>query len=556
MRNRCLPLIAAAVTVLSLNVGWAAEEDAVVPVVDESDRARPVDFGAGPGVAVKASALATQAAGNAQPAEEADGNPYINGTFGPAFAWPIIPIHAVLLPDGRVMSYGTNQNGAQTGQFNYDVWTPSGGADPTAHNVLPNTTGTDIFCSGQSVISSNIASIDGQVLMTGGDSHDPQTGERNFSNDATTIFNPLTNSIRSGQTMVYKRWYPSVITLFTGDKLVLGGREDKAPTPAIVPELFSKNGVWRVLTGAASDAAFGVERANWYYPRGYQLPLAPGNVFVLGNTGKMFSLSTTAAGGAGSIVQLPQQTSLSNFTLPTVQFAPGRLLSVRANRQVVTIGLNGAQPSITPTASISAVRQWANGTLMADGKVLVTGGSAVGNQLTGVAYAAETWDPATGTWTLGANATKPRLYHSMGLLLPDGTILTGGGGAPGPVKNLNVEIYYPPYLYTATGTAAPRPTLVAAPTLLTPKPATTFAVTVGVGDTISRVTLLRTGSVTHSNNPDQNFQQLAFTQAGQNLTITAPGNPYYTVPGYYMLFVFNDSGVPSFAKILRVAPAG
>ena len=122
MRNRCLPLIAAAVTVLSLNVGWAAEEDAVVPVVDESDRARPVDFGAGPGVAVKASALATQAAGNAQPAEEADGNPYISGTFGPAFAWPIIPIHAVLLPDGRVMSYGTNQNGAQTGQFNYDVW--------------------------------------------------------------------------------------------------------------------------------------------------------------------------------------------------------------------------------------------------------------------------------------------------------------------------------------------------------------------------------------------------------------------------------------------------
>ena len=156
--------------------------------------------------------------------------------------WPIIPIHAVLLPDGRVMSYGTNQNGAQTGQFNYDVWDPKGGTGAASHTMLPNTTGTDIFCSGQSVISSNVASLNGQVLMTGGDTHNLQTGERNFSSDATTIFNPQTNSIRSLQRMVYKRWYPSVITLFTGDKLVLGGREDKAPTPAITPELFTKNG--------------------------------------------------------------------------------------------------------------------------------------------------------------------------------------------------------------------------------------------------------------------------------------------------------------------------
>ena len=76
-------------------------------------------------------------------------------------------------------------------------------------------------------------------------------------------------------------------------------------------------------------------------------------------------------------------------------------------------------------------------------KVLVTGGSAVANQLTGVAYAATIWNPATGQWTLGASAVKPRLYHSTALLLPDGSVLTAGGGAPGPVKNLNAEIYYP-----------------------------------------------------------------------------------------------------------------
>ena len=90
----------------------------------------------------------------------------------------------------------------------------------------------------------------------------------------------------------------------------------------------------------------------------------------------------------------------------------------------------------------------------------MTGGSAVFNQLTGVAYAATIWDPATGQWTPGANAVKPRLYHSIALLLPDGSVLTGAGGGPGPVKNLNTEIYYPPYLFDASGQPAARPSIV------------------------------------------------------------------------------------------------
>ena len=36
---------------------------------------------------------------------------------------------------------------------------------------------------------------------------------------------------------------------------------------------------------------------------------------------------------------------------------------------------------------------------MADGRVLVSGGSAVNNAATGVAYTAEIFNPATGTWT-------------------------------------------------------------------------------------------------------------------------------------------------------------
>jgi len=48
--------------------------------------------------------------------------------------WPIMPIHAVLLPDGRVLSYGTEPNGTQTAFYHYDVWYPQSGTEPTADN--------------------------------------------------------------------------------------------------------------------------------------------------------------------------------------------------------------------------------------------------------------------------------------------------------------------------------------------------------------------------------------------------------------------------------------
>src|SRR6516162_11354126 len=76
----------------------------------------------------------------------------VTGTFGPVIQWPIIPIHMVLLPDGRVMSYGTDQNGNQGAQFIYDVWNPTLGTGTSAHSVLPNATSTDIFCSSQSLM--------------------------------------------------------------------------------------------------------------------------------------------------------------------------------------------------------------------------------------------------------------------------------------------------------------------------------------------------------------------------------------------------------------------
>lgn len=49
-------------------------------------------------------------------------------------------LHSALLPDGRVMTYGTDLNGKQTGKFFYDVWDPSGGTIAGGHLTLDNTT--------------------------------------------------------------------------------------------------------------------------------------------------------------------------------------------------------------------------------------------------------------------------------------------------------------------------------------------------------------------------------------------------------------------------------
>ena len=99
---------------------------------------------------------------------------------------------------------------------------------------------------------------------------------------------------------------------------------------------------------------------------------------------------------------------------------------------------------MTSTGSLSSRRKWVNATVLADGKVLATGGSSVGNELTSANNSAEIWDPQTGAWTVGASGDRARLYHSTAVLMPDASVLVAGGGALGPQNNTNLEVYYPP----------------------------------------------------------------------------------------------------------------
>ena len=201
-----------------------------------------------------------------------------------------------LLPDGRVLSYGTDQTGAQGAQLIYDVWDPKLGYGPNAHTILPNGTSTDIFCSAASLIGEGLAGPTGltsDVLITGGDL--TVNGVRNYSNNQVNVFNPGNNTLTASGTMNFPRWYPSITTLRNGDKLVLGGR----PSPSDVgnlgeptPEVFNPGSGWRTLPGIAiTDGTPGA--LEWYYPRGFVG--IDGAVNLLENSGAIFRLTTGGA---------------------------------------------------------------------------------------------------------------------------------------------------------------------------------------------------------------------------------------------------------------------
>lgn len=157
----------------------------------------------------------------------------------------------------------------------------------------------------------------------------------------------------------------------------------------------------------------------------------------------------------------------------------------------------------------------------------------------------------TGQWRVAATAEKSRLYHSAALLLPDATVLVGGGGRPGPVTNRNAEIYEPSYLFTPDGGRAIRPVITSLSTS-EPRYGQTIQVDFQDATTIRRVSLHRLGSVTHSFDLDGRMLRPPFQQQNNVLNVKFSFGKSVAPPGWYMLFIVNDDGVPSVAKIVNL----
>ena len=130
-------------------------------------------------------------------------------------------------------------------------------------------------------------------------------------------------------------------------------------------------------------------------------------------------------------------------------------------------------------------------------------------------------------------------------------MLSLGGGAPGPLTNLNGEIYTPTYLFDDDGTLAERPVIIDAPSMI--DAGDTFTITLDDAADIERLTFVKHGSSTHSLNMETRAIELSFSDAaGDGLTATAPSDHDVLSPGYWMLFAFDAAGTPSVAATIKV----
>jgi hypothetical protein len=481
-----------------------------------------------------------QASGAPARAQAAGPPPSEAGAWSPVYAWPKVAIHLHLLPNGKVLTWSDDdvpglkdRNPGFAKAYVVDV--PAGQRPGAVVEVFNNE--TNLFCSGHTFLP------DGRLFVTGG-----HAGQDYFGVADVNIFDPFSQSWQTlgGFPMSYARWYGSALPLANGEVLLLGGTIGGNSDPNPLPQVWQAGGGFRDLTTAQLRLK--------PYPKIYLAP--DGRVFHVGPEQATRYLSTS---GTGQWAGGPRRRFGTRSYGASALYDAGKLLvlggaannSTAPTNTAETIDLGASSPAWAYTGAMQHARRHANATVLPDGKVLVTGGSssAAFNDAAGAVLAAELWDPATGRWATMASMAVLRIYHSTALLLPDGRVLSAGGGRPkaknGGVHNENAEIYSPPYLFKG-----PRPTIASAPA--TVGYGGTFSVETPDAAGIAKVRLLRLASTTHTFDMNQRVSPLSFTAAGGALSVTVPSNRNLLPPGHYMLFIVNGEGVPSVAKILRV----
>lgn len=445
----------------------------------------------------------------------ANGDPSAVGQWSEVSNWPIKATHAHLLPDGTVMIWPSSSS-----QHVIYVW------DPVTNTIGPGPmSGFNLFCAGHALTS------DGKLFVAGGHV------SRSVGIKTTSVFDPASQSWSQLPDMNNARWYPNVTPLGNGDLLVVAGTIRSGVTNQL-PQIWDvSEQKWKNLNGAKLNIP----------SYSFMFAAPNGQAFMAGpNQGARFlSLNGTGKWGKGikSIYGKRQ-----NGT--AVMYEPGKIILLGGTKNTnkkptntaEIIDINVAAPKWKKTASMSTIRRHANGTILPTGEVLVTGGSkGIGDDQTQPVYAAEVWSPSTGTWSTWASNSTYRGYHSVALLLPDARVLVAGGEKSGT----SMEIFSPPYLFKG-----PRPTIVSAPSQVNYN--ATFFVGTPDAATISAVRLVKLGSVTHSINMSQLIDTLSFTKQGNGLQVTASSNANVITPGYYMLFILNDAGVPSVARMIQL----
>lgn len=484
----------------------------------------------------------------------------------------VLAVHAALLHTGEVLFFaGSGSSRTRfdapvfgneaAGVFVSVVWDPA--AAPPNNFVHPHTLFAadgrpfDFFCGGDSFLP------DGRLLSAGGTiGYGPFRGRADAA-----IFDPQSQQWSFVARMAHGRWYPTLITLGDGRVLAATGLTEAFDNPHNqTTEIYS----------SATD--------SWvvhHLPPGFVLPLyahlflmADGRVFFDG--GRMDDLLQVDPSIIDVITDPVRTQPVHGMTGGAMRNQSASVLLPPAQDQKVIIMGGGPQgkpdktdaidnvdlvdlkagnPQFMPVSPLNLPRLHLNAVLLPDHTVFVTGGSLKQEDQPLARLQSEIYDPVTDNWTLTAAGTVPRLYHSTALLLPDGRVVAAGGNPEGgthvqwdqdPEEEMRLEVFSPPYLFRG-----PRPTITGAPAAW--GYGHQVDITTPDAGAIRWATLVRPGVTTHSFDGSQRLVDLDIvSQAAGTVQAKLTNNPNLAPPGWYMLFLVNNSGVPSVARWVKV----
>ena len=467
------------------------------------------------------------------------------GNWSGIIPWtPHIPTSAALLPDGRLLTFASNQRTTfpDGPQFTYAaVWDPATGQFTEINNGRH-----DMFCGGLSLLQ------DGRLLVNGGNGINGTTA-------LASLFDWRTNEWVPAQTMADGRWYNTSIALPNGEVLTAGGNGGGNGTI----EQWNASSGWRRMSGipwqtVANPPIANAIETNWHP---FFLVAPDGRV---AHFGPHQSLDWITATGTGTMTSAGASIPGTHYPKQGAwaMYAPGKVV-VAGGLQAIddgtvvnkafTIDLNGATPVLTPTAPMTNARSFSNSVILPNGEVMVVGGNTSGQFFsdTGAVFTPEIWNPTTGQWRAAADLSVPRNYHSLAMLLPDGRVWSGGGGLSGDAltDHQDAQVFTPPQLFNGDGTAAARPVITAAPDRISP--ASVF--TVNASNGVQYFSAVSMSAQTHSVSTGLRHVRFTHTSPSAGVyAVTAPSSINVLTPGFWMMFAVDANGVWSVSRIIQV----
>ena len=490
-------------------------------------------------------------------------NPAGVGSWGPTIDTPLVAVSMALLHGTMKVLLWSAYSASAYGGGNGGM-TLTASYDPAAQTVTQRTvtnTNHDMFCIGLSL------DWKGRVFATGGN-----------ANKRASLYDPVIDSWKSAPDMLIGRGYQAQCTISDGRTFVIGGSW-AGGQGGKNGGLYSPNAnAWYPLPGcpvapmltADNGGVFRADNHGWLF--GWK----DKTVFQAGPSKNMNWYSTVGQGSQAGAGLRGDDTDAMNGNAIMYDAIAGKILTVggspnyqggtaTSNAHIITLGNSFTTPTVEKINNMKYPRAFHNSVVLPNGMVFITGGQVTPQPFSDATaqFISEIWDPVTSTFVATAPQPIPRTYHSTALLLPDATVLTGGGGLCGDnclTNHYDAQIFFPPYLYSLDGSRAPRPVITNSPTIArlgaviqitTGDPTTT-----GAGPVVA-FSIVRFSSNTHSVNTDQRRVPLIPTaNVGTTYTVTIPGNAGQVMPGYWMLFALNANGTPSVAQQIQITTWG